>query len=371
MQVDFHHRVVLILAISLLSFAPASAQQEELIYPSEAPQIVPLWHRTADLSPRLRAVEAAEFSPDGRYALSGGKFGYNVFLWNVLDGTVVWENAHESEVECVTFSPDGKRAVTGGEDYYMRVWDVKTGAQLYAHEFTDAGLDGITWSPNGRYIVAGDEAGNAIFFDAGTYQEVNRIPCGSTINSLEFNATSTLLAVGGNIQTPDPNGPGGNRYTGFAKVIDVATGEFVVDVPEQAGSIKSIRWSPDERYLATGGFDNKARLFDAGTGDLIREFDNPLKIEAVAFTPDGQYLVTGGHAKAVNFYRMSDGELALSLPSARVEYIDFSADGRLMLISAEDSGLLSCYLLQTDTQARGNYQQIADKQLNNRDLKDQ
>ena len=351
----------------LLFTAPAAAQNEP-IYPADQPRLVHLWHRTADISPRLRAVEAAEFSPNGRYAISGGKFGYNVFLWDVVDGTVVWENAHDSEVECVTFSPDGKRAVTGGEDYFMRIWDVKTGAQLYAHEFTDAGIDGITWSPDGRYIVAGDEAGNAIFFDAKSYQQAGKINCGSTINSLDFTADGKLLAVGGNIQTPDPSGPGGNRYTGFARVIDVAKMSIIRSIPEQPGSIKSIRWSPDGKFLATGGFDNKARLFDGNAGQLIREFDNPLKIEAVAFTPDGQFLVTGGHALAINFYRMSDGELALSYPSARVEYIDFSADGRLMLISSEDSGLLSCYLLQTDTQARGNYQQIADEQLNNRDL---
>ena len=363
-------RLSLLTLLLTLYLAPAAAQ-DELIYPSDAPQLTVLWHRVADFSPRLRSVEAAEFSPDGRYAVSGGKFGYNVFLWDVVDGTVVWENAHESEVECVTFSPDGTRAATGGEDFYMRVWDVKTGTELYAHEFTEAGIDGITWSPDGKYIVAGDEAGNAIFFDAKTYQTLGEVNCGSTINSLAFNAEATLLAVGGNIQTPDPNGPGGNKYTGFASLIDVETMQIKSSVPEQQGSIKSVRWSPDERYLATGGFDNKARLFDAVTGELVREFTNPLKIEAVAFTPDGQYLVTGGHAQNISFYRMGDGELALEYPSARVEYIDFTDDGRLMLISSEDSGLLSCYLLRTDTQARGNYQEVADKQLNNRDLKKQ
>ncbi len=81
----------------------------------------------ADFSPQLRAVEAAEFSPDGQYAVSGSKFGYKVMLWRVADGTLAWEREHESEVECVVFSPDGKRIATGGEDYFVRIWDTETG----------------------------------------------------------------------------------------------------------------------------------------------------------------------------------------------------------------------------------------------------
>lgn len=345
--------------------------QDEQIYNSEAPEPVLIWHRVGDVSDGLQSVEAAEFSPDGSLAVSGGKFGYNVMLWRVADGTLIWERAHESEVECVTFSPDGKRIASGGEDYYLRVWDVETGEQLHGVEMEEAGFDGITWSPDGKYIVGGDELGNAVFFDADTYAEVGRIDCGSTINSLQFTKDNDRLLVGGNIQTPDPEGPGGKRYTGFAKIIDVESMEVVGDIGEQPGSIKSVRFSPDEQYFATGGFDNKARLFEVATGELVREFTNPLKIEAVAFTGDGQYLVTGGHEQAVNFYRMSDGELALRLPMPRVEYVDFTDNGRMMLTSHEDSGLLSCYLLQSNTQARGNYQQIADKQLNNRDLKNE
>ena len=352
-----------------LPFAVIAQTEDAQIYNSEAPELVLLWNRVGDVSDGLQSVEAAEFSPDGRLAVSGGKFGYAVMLWRVADGTLLWERAHESEVECVTFSPDGTRIATGGEDYYLRVWDTETGEQLHAVEMSAAGFDGITWSPDGRYIVGGDEAGQAVFFDGTTYEQVATVDCGSTINSLEFTADGKQLLVGGNIQTPDPNGPGGNRYTGFAKIINVASMEVIRDIGEQPGSIKSVRYSADEKLFATGGFDNKARLFDAATGKLVREFTNPLKIEAVAFTPDGQYLATGGHEQAINFYRLSDGELALRLPMARVEYIHFTRNGRLMLTSHEDSGLLSCYLLQSNTQSRGNYQQIADKQLNNRDLK--
>ena len=360
------------LALLLLPLAPAAAQDGPVnadIFPADAPQLVPLWHRAADRTSRLASVEVGELSPDGSLAVSGGKFGYGVYLWRTIDGSLVWQNHHDSEVECAVFSPDGQRIASGGEDYFMRVWDVKTGAQLFAHEFTVAGMDGITWSPDGGTIVAGDEAGNAIFFDAKTYRERARINVGSTINSLDFTPDGTRLVVGGNVQTPDPDGPGGKRYEGFAKVIDVETMKVITDSGVLPGSVKSVRFSPDQKSIATGGFDNAARLLDARTGKVLQTFVGDLKVEAVAFSPDGRFLAVGGHAQRIDFYRLRDGQLVLRQPSARVEYLDFSTDGRFLLTAHEDSGLLSLYLLQSDVQSRGTYQQVADKQLNNRDLK--
>ncbi|WKN43497.1 WD40 repeat domain-containing protein [Tunicatimonas pelagia] len=337
------------------------------IYNSEQPEIIPLWHRVADYSPVLRSVEAAEISPDGRLAVSGAKFGYQVMLWRIADGALLWEAAHESEVECVVFSPDGKRIATGGEDYYVRIWDVDTGKELASWEH-DSGLDGITWSHNGQILATGSEAGDAFLWDASSYEMLGKINTGSTINSLHFTKNDSLLLVGGNIQTPDAE-TGKTVYTGFAKLVDVAQQKVIRSYGDHAASVKSVRISPDETMIATGSFDSTARVFNVETGELLHAFKEPLRVEAVAFTGDGQYLTTGGHQLKISFYRLNDGQLAYELPAPRTEYLDFSADGRLLLTSHEDSGLLSLYMMLSNTQQRGNYHEIADQQLNNRDLK--
>lgn len=357
--------ITALVILSTLAPTPAGAQ----IYPDSVPRIVPLWHRVADFSPRLRAVESCALSPDGRYAVSGGKFGYGVMLWRVADGQLLWERHHASEVECVAFSPDGHRVATGGEDYFLRVWDVASGRQLAAVEQTVAGFDGVAWSPDGATIVGGDEAGNAVFIDASDYTERFRINCGSTINSLHYTPDGARLLVGGNVQTPDPAGPGGKRYEGFAKVIDPATRTVITDVGLLGGSVKSVRFAPDGKTFAAGGFDARVRVFGYPGGELRHTLPHPLKVEAVVYSPDGSYLLTGGHEEALRVYRTKDYALVMTRPAARTEYLDFSADGRLLLTAHEDSGLLSCYLLLSDVQARGNYQQIADEQLDNRDLK--
>lgn len=358
----------LLLPLISLCISLTCRAQSEAIYNAEYPAVVPVWTRVADVSPRLRAVEAAEFSPDGQYAVSGSKFGYKVMLWRVADGTLLWEQAHESEVECVTFSPDGKRIATGGEDYFVRIWDTKTGKQLHSWEH-DSGLDGITWSHDGKLIASGSEAGEAFLWDAQNYRLLGKVKVGSTINSLDFTKDDTKLVVAGNIQTPDP-ATGETHYGGFASLIDVASQKIIQSYAGHTASIKSVRISPDEQYIATGSFDSTARVYNLQSGELLKTLKEPLRIEAVAFSPDGNYLLTGGHQLLVTFYRTSDFEVAFKLPTPRTEYLDFSSDGRLLLTAHEDSGLISLFLLLSDTQGKqGFYQRVADEQLNNRDLK--
>ena len=359
-----HFLLVTALFLNILS----SSAQEESIYNNEFPTVVPVWHRVADFSPKLRAVESAELSPDGHYAVSGSKFGYKVMLWRVADGALLWENAHESEVECVVFSPDGKRIATGGEDYFVRIWDTETGKELHQWEH-DSGLDGITWSHDGTIIASGSEAGEAFLWDATSYKLLGRIKTGSTINSLDFTQDDTQLAVAGNVQYPD-TATGTTHYDGFVSLIDVAKQEVVQQYEGHTASVKSVRISPDERWLATGSFDSTSRVYDLRSGELIKTIKEPMRIEAVSFTPDGQFLLTGGHQLKVSFYRTRDWQLAYELPTPRTEYLDLTGDGRLLLTAHEDSGLLSLFMMVSDVQSKqGLYQKVADEQLNNRDLK--
>jgi len=343
---------------------------QESIYNETAPQIIPVWHRVADYAPVLRSVEAARLSPDGRLAVSASKFGYNLMVWRVADGSLLWENKQEAEIECAVFSPDGKRFATGAEDFLVKIWDTQTGKEIKSLSH-DSSLDGITWSHDGKTIAAGSEKGDVWLWNADTYQLIGKVNVGSTVNSLDFNKTDSKLLVGGNIQTPDPQAKT-TRYDGFVKLIDVAKRQVVREYKGPKGSVKSVRLSADEKYVASGSFDNTARIFEAETGKLLQAFEEPLKLEAVAFTPDNQYLVTGGHQRRINFYRIKDSQLAYSLPSPRTEYLDFSADGRLLLTAHEDSGLISLYLFLSETQHRSAlYHQLENKLLNNRDLKKQ
>src|SRR5262249_44886796 len=58
--------------------------------------------------------------------------------------------------------------------------------------------------------------------------------------------------------------------------------------------VYSVAWSPDGQTLATAGFDNTVRLWDAATRKEIRKFEGHSKLVlAIAIAPKGQRILSG------------------------------------------------------------------------------
>ena len=96
-------------------------------------------------------VMSAAFSPDGKYAVSGG--GDNIIkLWDLSTGAAVRAFTGHSGNEGVTsvkFTPDGKRIVSAG-DASIRIWDVSTGEEI-ATLIGFADGEWLVTTPNGYY----------------------------------------------------------------------------------------------------------------------------------------------------------------------------------------------------------------------------
>ena len=366
----------LLLAALALPQNPAAAGGDaprDGLFPGDRLALVPVWTRIGDHSDRLRSVEAAEISPDGRRAVSGGKFGNAVTGWRLADGALLWEGAHEAEVECVCWSPDGSVAATGGEDFFVRFWDGENGDPLGEVELP-AGPDGLAWSHDGRTIAAGLEDGTVALLDADEWTVTATLPGGSAVNSVQFTPDDRALAVAGNVQTT----AGGRRaYAGFARRYDLpAGGAFAGGDPvgptwehaEPGGSLKSVRVRSAGDLCAVAGFDRRVTVLDWASGAVVKRLECGAKQEAVAFTPSGGFLVAGGHGPALLAWRTDTWEPVPAPAAPRCEYVHFSPDGRLMLTGHEDTGVLKLFLRDADLQGdAAAYAAESAKQLNNRD----
>ncbi len=357
---DLRRLSLLLLIIGLSSLFYLKAQTT--IFGEDKPIVQVLWHRMADYTTTLRSVESAEISPDGRLILSASKFGYNLMLWTVADGSLVWEKVLDAEIEAVTFSPDGKYIAAGDESYLVTIFDLEgNSVKVLQH---DAGFDGITWSPDGKYVAGGSEKGEAVLWNTETWEKEIILDAGATVNSLEFTKDSKKLIAAGNKLTP-----GEEHKHGFVKSWDVSDNwEVIFEIRAQEKSVKSVRLSPDEKAFAVAGAASQVKIFSYPEAKELAVFDVPNQtIEAIAYHPEGNFIFSGGHGAVMYVYHTGTYEEVLTFPCRRVEYIDFSEDGRLMVTAHEDSGLISLYFLWLQ-KYDGNYGKLAKEILKNKDL---
>ncbi len=104
--------------------------------------------------------------------------------------------------------------------------------------------------------------------------------------------------------------------------------------------VYSIAWSPDGKTIATAGFDNTVRLWDAGTRKEIKKFDGHSKLVlTVAFSPDGKELLSGSldntakiwdlptSGPAKTFGGLSAAPLALAVKPDQKQFVAASGKG--------------------------------------------
>jgi WD40 repeat protein len=278
------------------------------------------------------------WSPDGRLLATGGTAGGkeqdDVLLWDAATGTqLLTLRGHTADISYLAFSPDSKRLVTtaGSPDQRTIVWDTSTGKQLLVVPGGHGLNVGASFSPDGGRVVTAevrhDSQGNPEttirILDAANGDEILRTVAGLNVFAAPlFSPDGTQIVIAGDnvdildagtgreVTHVDAGGtsaavfsPDGSRLAtandSEGNVWDLSSGRSEIVDPEfkllgQAG-MGGIDWSSDGRFLATGGNDGTARIWDAGNGSqLLRLAGHAGGVALVSFSPDGTKLLTGG-----------------------------------------------------------------------------
>jgi RNA polymerase sigma factor (sigma-70 family) len=272
--------------------------------------------RLRQLPPLPEYIWGAAFSPDGKFLATANQEQFRV--WDVATLKPLDRFAGNT---CYTvglaFARDGKTLATQG-DTTIRQWDVATGKEVRP---TDAGHRGavpaLAFLPGDKSIVTAGRDGTLRLWEAATGKELGRFrgPHGNAEGS-SFSADGRTLAA-----------RAGNGVDLWAA--DAARGPRHLALPNL---VYHVALTPDGKTLAVWGRDRKLRLVDAGTGKegltLLRHRE---AVAGLAFSPGGDVLAVAVEDDTVRLMDVSTGAVVHRLsPSAVVEQMTFSADGRVL-----------------------------------------
>ena len=191
--------------------------------------------------------------------------------------------------------------------------------------------------PTGRGVMRSDKLGGpvtalAVSRDGGTFAaglpssvvvsrhgETTSLPLSAAPTAVAVDADATRLAVG----------------------FEDGTVRLLRPTPHRLhvrGSVASLAFSPDLRFLLVTSKDRNARLVDARSGRVLRLFRHEGFVRASAFSPNGRLVVTGSEDNTARLWDVRTGRLLHVLETAfdGILAVAFSPDGGLVAAASSD-----------------------------------
>jgi WD40 repeat protein len=181
-------------------------------------------------------------------------------IWRDAGASAPQELDHRGPIRAAAISPDGNFAATasaGSRNGEVRLWTLATGTpRVLPHT---GGVSALAFDPKGRFLATGN--GEAVYIWPTTVGNSPRKlePQGDT-----GNVTGIAFAPGGAVLAASSD-------DSYIRVWNVGTGQLRNTLVRHGGTVYSVAFSPDGRWLATGGL-RKAGVWQIGKSDLDGHF---------------------------------------------------------------------------------------------------
>jgi len=241
-------------------------------------------------------------------------------------------------IHALAVDPAGKVAALGRYGSVELV-DASTLKSLRKVEGIAGKASALTFSRDGStlFVAAGNAGVSGVAY-------VVKVTDGKIVATLEGHKDALYaLAV-----SPDGRTLATGGYDQKIKLWDLATAHEVATIAGHNGSINGLAFRPDGKVLASASADRTIKLWNALTGARLDTFSQPLKEQfTVAFTADGKRLFAGGADSRIRVWSVSAEAKEGSNPIQMSKFahegavlsLTFSADGKTLMSSASDKSI--------------------------------
>jgi len=162
------------------------------------------------------------------------------------------------------------------------------------------------------------------------------------VKSVAFSSDGKFLATGCGYRGYYSDGKDG---VGDARIFNLETGNEVKSFKHNK-AVYSVAFSPDGKFLTTGGQDKNARIFNLETGNEVKSFKHGNDVNSITFSPDGKFLATGCVDKFAYLYRtlfQVEEEVltqkTISRPPSLTASVNFEEPGGNLFLDALETGV--------------------------------
>jgi WD40 repeat protein len=236
------------------------------------PEIPQVWLSSLDES-----AVSVDWSASGAWLAAASASG-TVCVFDAVSGECIQKlSAHRFGATHVAWHPQDARFATAGQDGFVRLWDARLGGPVRELDCGAEWVEHVAWSDSGRLLATAAGRNLKVWTKDG--ELVREYPVHpNTIAAIAWKAGAEELvsACYGQLQFWTPDKPEALRVFSWK------------------GSMLSLAWSPDGRYLCHGNQDATVHFWIVKTGKELQMCGYPTKVRELAWDHRSRYLATGG-----------------------------------------------------------------------------